>query len=217
MKTLMVESQPAPAPMRTKTLLELRGLTVEYGYDELRTRAVDGIDLAIHSGEILGLAGESGCGKTTVAGAVMQILRPPGHVAGGSILFRGDDLVGKKEKELRQYRWRNVSMVFQSAMNSLNPVLRVGDQFVDMMRAHERISKKRSLERAAALLGARDPRRAYDGAGRRRPARDPAAIRGPEAGARLRRALHHARPLAARRVRGPDRDHVRRRDRRDGA
>ena len=113
MKTLMAESQPqpAPAPMRTETLLELRGLEVEYGYGELRTRAVDGIDLAIRPGEILGLAGESGCGKTTVAGAVMQILRPPGHVVGGSILFRGEDLVGRKEKELRKFRWRKAANV----------------------------------------------------------------------------------------------------------
>ncbi len=152
MKTLMVEPVPAPAPTRTETLLELRGLAVEYGYGELRTRAVDGIDLDIRPGEILGLAGESGCGKTTVAGAVMQILRPPGHVVGGSILFRGEDLVGKKEKELRQFRWRNVSMVFQSAMNALNPVMRVGDQFVDMMRAHEKISKRKALARAADVL-----------------------------------------------------------------
>jgi len=152
MKTLMVESQPSPAPMRTETLLELRGLAVEYGYGESPVRAVDGIDLAIRPGEILGLAGESGCGKTTVAAAVMQILRPPGHVAGGSILFRGEDLVGKKEKELRKFRWRNVSMVFQSAMNALNPVMRVGDQFVDMMRAHEKVSKRQALARAADVL-----------------------------------------------------------------
>ena len=159
----MVESQPqpAPAPMRAETLLELRGLEVEYGYGELRTRAVDGIDLAIRPGEILGLAGESGCGKTTVAGAVMQILRPPGHVVGGSILFRGEDLVGRKEKELRKFRWRNVSMVFQSAMNSLNPVMRVGDQFVDMMQAHEPVSKRRALANAGNLLElvGIDPRR----------------------------------------------------------
>jgi peptide/nickel transport system ATP-binding protein len=150
MKTLMVD--PAPAPVRTETLLELRGLTVEYGYGERPTRAVDGIDLGISPGEILGLAGESGCGKTTVASAVMQILRPPGHVVGGSILFRGEDLVGKKEKELRAFRWRNVSMVFQSAMNALNPVMRVGDQFVDMMRAHEKISKRQALTRAGDVL-----------------------------------------------------------------
>ena len=149
MKTLMVESVAAPAPTRTETLLELRGLAVEYGYGELRTRAVDGIDLDIHPGEILGLAGESGCGKTTVAGAVMQILRPPGHVAAGSILFRGENLVGKKEKELRQFRWRNVSMVFQSAMNALNPVMRVGDQFVDMMRRRSRAPPRCSSSSAS--------------------------------------------------------------------
>jgi peptide/nickel transport system ATP-binding protein len=73
-------------------------------------------------------------------------------VSGGEIRFRGENLLDKSREELRHYRWRNVSMVFQSAMNALNPVLRIGDQFVDMMRAHERISKKRSLVRAGSLL-----------------------------------------------------------------
>jgi peptide/nickel transport system ATP-binding protein len=140
------------APVETQTsapaLLELHGLTVEYG----RARAVDGVDLAIHEGEILGLAGESGCGKTTIANAVMQILRPPGRISGGSIAFRGENLVGKSDEDLRRFRWRNVSMVFQSAMNALNPVMRVGDQFVDAMRAHERIDKKRALAQAEELL-----------------------------------------------------------------
>jgi peptide/nickel transport system ATP-binding protein len=132
----------------TKTLLEVRGLEVEYG----RVRAVDGVDLDIASGEILGLAGESGCGKSTVANAVMQILRPPARIVGGSIRFQGEDLTGKSNEELRRFRWRNVSMVFQSAMNALNPVMRVGDQFVDMMQAHERISKHRAIVRAGELL-----------------------------------------------------------------
>jgi peptide/nickel transport system ATP-binding protein len=132
----------------TKTLLEVRGLQVEYG----RVRAVDGVDLEIAEGETLGLAGESGCGKSTVANAVMQILRPPAHIVGGSIYFRGEDLTGKSPEELRRFRWRNVSMVFQSAMNALNPVMRVGDQFVDMMQAHERISKHRAIVRAGELL-----------------------------------------------------------------
>jgi peptide/nickel transport system ATP-binding protein len=126
----------------------VRGLTVAYG----DVVAVDGVDLTIGAGEILGLAGESGCGKTTVANSVMQILRPPAHIASGSILFRGDDLTARSPEELRRYRWRNVSMVFQSAMNALNPVMRVGDQFVDMMRAHQRVSKRQALVRAGELL-----------------------------------------------------------------
>jgi peptide/nickel transport system ATP-binding protein len=135
-----------------EALVELRGLTVDYGVGERHVRAVDGIDLTIHAGEVVGLAGESGCGKTTVANAVMQILRPPAYVAGGSILFRGEDLVGRKREQLRRYRWQNVSMVFQSAMNALNPVMRVGDQFIDMMRAHQRVSKRIALARAEELL-----------------------------------------------------------------
>jgi peptide/nickel transport system ATP-binding protein len=146
----MTALMEAPVEIRTSApaLLELRGLTVDYG----RARAVDGVDLTVHEGEILGLAGESGCGKTTIANAVMQILRPPGRISGGSIVFRGEDLVGKSDEDMRRFRWRNVSMVFQSAMNALNPVMRVGDQFVDAMRAHERIDKKRALGQAQELL-----------------------------------------------------------------
>jgi len=145
--TTLVEE---PTVVRTSeaALLELRQLAVEYG----TLRAVDGVDLEIHTGEIVGLAGESGSGKSTVANAAMQILRPPARIAGGSVLFRGEELTGKSAEELRRFRWRNVSMVFQSAMNALNPVMRVGDQFVDMMRAHEQIDRKRALARAGALL-----------------------------------------------------------------
>jgi peptide/nickel transport system ATP-binding protein len=150
------EPEPVTRPAR-ETLLELRGLSVAYG----DVRAVDNVDLTISAGEILGLAGESGCGKTTVANAVMQILRPPAHIVDGSILFRGEDLTALNAEELRRHRWRNVSMVFQSAMNALNPVMRVGDQFVDMMRAHEHIDKRHALARTGELLEivGIDPRR----------------------------------------------------------
>jgi peptide/nickel transport system ATP-binding protein len=149
--TALVEE---PVAVRTTgaALLELRQLVVEYGSGPKRVRAVDGVDLEIRAGEILGLAGESGCGKTTVANAAMQILRPPARLVSGSVLFQGDDLVGKSAEELRRFRWRNVSMVFQSAMNALNPVMRVGDQFVDAMRAHERVDRRRALVRAGELL-----------------------------------------------------------------
>jgi peptide/nickel transport system ATP-binding protein len=140
------------AAQRGEAVVELRKLAVEYGIGERSVRAVDGIDLTIHAGEVVGLAGESGCGKSTVANAIMQILRPPARLAGGSILFRGDDLVQKDREELRRYRWSNVAMVFQSAMNSLNPVMRVGDQFIDMMRAHQSVSEKTALARAEQLL-----------------------------------------------------------------
>ena len=149
--TSLVE-EPSVARTREAGLLELRQLVVEYGAGANPVRAVDGVDLAILEGEIVGLAGESGCGKTTIANAVMQILRPPARLVGGSILFGGENLVGKNAEELRRFRWRNVSMVMQSAMNALNPVMRIGDQFVDAMRAHERIDRRRALARTGELL-----------------------------------------------------------------
>ena len=155
-----VESSPvgarrpeaADAGSRGPRVLELRKLVVDYLVPEKPVRAVDGIDLEIGHGEILGLAGESGCGKSTVANAVMQILRPPARITGGSILFQDEDVTAMSADRLRRYRWSDVSMVFQSAMNALNPVMRVEDQFLDMVRAHRRVSKREALGRAGDLL-----------------------------------------------------------------
>ena len=138
--------------VKGETLVELQQLVVDYVLHDRSIRAVDHVDLAIHGGEILGLAGESGCGKSTAGNAILQILREPAQVTGGRILFRGEDLVGRSTEQLRRFRWQNVSMVFQSAMSALNPVMRVGDQFLDMMRAHERVSKRDALGRAGELL-----------------------------------------------------------------
>jgi peptide/nickel transport system ATP-binding protein len=146
-----------------KTLLDVQNLSVEYLLPGRRVRAVDDISLTLAEGETLGLAGESGCGKSTTANAILQILKPPAEVVAGEVRFKGENIVGKSTEELRRYRWRNVAMVFQSAMNALNPVMRVGDQFVDMMRAHEgkHISHKHALARAGELLETVgiDPRR----------------------------------------------------------
>jgi peptide/nickel transport system ATP-binding protein len=136
----------------TEELLRLADLSVEYVLGDRRVRAVDGVSFSIAPGEILGLAGESGCGKSTLANAVLQILKPPAEIVGGEILFRGENLVGMSKQQLRRVRWRHVSLVFQSAMNVLNPVMRVGDQFVDMFQAHDRVRRSEALARAGDLL-----------------------------------------------------------------
>ena len=152
MTGLLSDAPPMEEPVRADALIELRELSVDYVLPAKRVRAVDRVSLAIHPGEIVGLAGESGCGKSTTANAILRLLRPPAEISGGSVLFRGDDLTRKRKEELRRFRWRNVSMVFQSAMNALNPVMRVGDQFVDMIKAHEPVRKRDALARAGDLL-----------------------------------------------------------------
>ena len=152
MTTLLPAAASSTDQAADDALVSIENLVVEYLTPSRTVRAVDGVSFEIGRGEIFGLAGESGCGKSTIANALMQLLRPPAQVAGGRIMFGSQDLVGLDEEELRRFRWRNASMVFQSAMNALNPVMRVGDQFADMMRAHERISKKAALEEAGRLL-----------------------------------------------------------------
>jgi peptide/nickel transport system ATP-binding protein len=150
--TLAVSVEPDAPAERAAPVVELESLVVDYVTRTRTIRAVDGVSLSIGAGEIVGLAGESGCGKSTLGNAVMQILRPPAQVTSGRVLFNGENVVERRREELRKFRWRNVSMVFQSAMNALNPVMRTGDQFIDMIRAHERVSKHEALARAGDLL-----------------------------------------------------------------
>lgn len=133
-------------------LLDVQDLSVDYLTPTRRVHAVDHVSFSIQPGEIVGLAGESGCGKSTAAHAVLRILRAPAAIVGGRVLFKGTDLVPLNAKELRQYRWRHISLVFQSAMNALNPVLSVGAQFVDMIQAHEKVDKSAAMKRAGDLL-----------------------------------------------------------------
>ena len=133
-------------------LLDVRDLQVEYLTAKGPVRAVDGVSFAIRPGEVFGLAGESGSGKSTVAHAITRILHPPAVISGGEVRFRGEDVLAMPEAELERFRWREVSMVFQSAMNALNPVMTIGDQIVDTIRAHEAVCRKEARERAAALL-----------------------------------------------------------------
>jgi len=130
-------------------LLSVRGLCVDYVTERGPVRAVDRVSFEVGKGEVLGLAGESGCGKSTVAQALLRILPPPAIITGGEVVLEGRDLLRLDEAGLREVRWRRVSLVFQSAMDALNPVLTVGEQLADTLRAH---GAGRVKERSAELL-----------------------------------------------------------------
>lgn len=133
-------------------VLSVKNLQVQYTAESGNVTAVDGVSFDIGAGEVFGLAGESGCGKSTIANAIMRLLQTPAKITGGSIELAGRNLLDLGEEELRRTRWRDVSMVFQSAMNSLNPVMTIGDQIVDVFTTHEKMPKKAARERAAELL-----------------------------------------------------------------
>src|SRR5262245_18325823 len=135
-----------------ETLLDVRGLRVDYVSGESPVRAVNGISFTIGAGEVFGLAGESGSGKSTAAMAIMRLLGPPAMISGGQVLFKGRDILTLNDEQLRQMRWNDISMVFQSAMNALNPVRRIGDQIVDVIVNHEKMAKSDARDRAAGLL-----------------------------------------------------------------
>jgi peptide/nickel transport system ATP-binding protein len=133
-------------------LLSVRELCVDYMTPSGAFRAVKNVSFDIGHSEILGLAGESGCGKSTVAFSLMRLHRPPAYISEGSILFEGEDVLAFPRARLESWRWSAVSMVFQSAMNSLNPVLTVFEQFRDMLARHERIGRDAARARAETML-----------------------------------------------------------------
>jgi oligopeptide/dipeptide ABC transporter ATP-binding protein len=133
-------------------LLEVRDLKTYFRLESGTVRAVDGVSFRLDYGEALGIVGESGCGKTTTALSLVQILPSNARIAGGEISLMGIDLVKKTENQLRRYRWREISIVFQGAMNALNPVQRVIDQIAEPIEQRLGESKSRSLARARELL-----------------------------------------------------------------
>lgn len=152
-------------------VLEIKGLSVDYGYAEDRVQALDGVTLTLGRGEVLGLAGESGCGKSTLAYGATRLLPPPGLITGGQVLFHSNsgettDLLTLDEADLRSSRWRDIAVVFQGAMNALNPVQRIETQLTDTIEAHHpHTTRAERRERAVQLLGlvgiAADRLRAY--------------------------------------------------------
>ena len=133
-------------------LLQVRDLSVEYVLERGVINAVEGVSLDVAAGEFLAIVGESGCGKSTLLFAIAQLLNAPAAITGGSVTFRGRNLVGLSETDLTAVRWKDMSVVMQSAMNALNPVLSVGAQFRDAMRAHGVTSKQEIADRSAEVL-----------------------------------------------------------------
>jgi oligopeptide/dipeptide ABC transporter ATP-binding protein len=133
-------------------LLEVRQLSVAYATDAEPVVAVDNVDLELDSGEFLAVVGESGCGKSTLMLAIAQLLIPPAGITGGSVAFRGREIAEMSDKQLRHVRWQEYSVVMQSAMNALNPVMTIGAQMRDACKAHSTMSKDEISARSRDVL-----------------------------------------------------------------
>jgi peptide/nickel transport system ATP-binding protein len=134
-------------------LLEIRGLKTHFATDDGMVHAVDGVDLTIDSGETLGVVGESGCGKTVTALSVLKLIAmPPGQIVGGEILWQGRDLVALRGEEMRRIRSKEIGIIFQEPMTSLNPVYTIGEQIAEALRQHEALGRRSALEKAVEML-----------------------------------------------------------------
>ena len=125
-------------------ILEIKGLQTYFFTEDGVVKAVDGVDLTLHVGEVLGLVGESGCGKSVTSFSVMRLVDAPGKIVGGEILFEGRDLLKLDEAGMQLVRGNHISMIFQQPQSSLNPVFTVGDQIVEILQIHTNYDKKQA-------------------------------------------------------------------------
>ncbi len=141
----------------TGPVLQVKDLTMHYQTRQGTVKAVDGISFELARGEVLGLVGESGCGKTSIAITLMKLLPDNALIIKGQVLLDGQDLMTMDDTTLRKYRWRRISMIFQAAMNSLNPVHRVGDQIIEAIEAHDMVTTmkeaRETVDRLFRLVG----------------------------------------------------------------
>ena len=134
-------------------ILKIEDLVIQYDTDSGCVHALNGLSLTLREGETLGLVGETGAGKTTLARSIRGLIQcPPGKIVSGKILYRGEDLLTMKEKHRQSIRGKEISMIFQDPMTSLNPVTTVGDQIAEAVMAHEKIGKKKAWEKALEML-----------------------------------------------------------------
>jgi peptide/nickel transport system ATP-binding protein len=146
-----LQNQPGSRP--GQHLLEIRGLKTHFATEDGMVHAVDGVDLAIDRGETLGVVGESGCGKTVTALSVLKLIAtPPGQIVAGQILWQGRDLVPLSPDEMRSIRSKEIGIVFQEPMTSLNPVYTVGAQIAETVREHEGLGRRAALDKAVEML-----------------------------------------------------------------
>jgi peptide/nickel transport system ATP-binding protein len=139
--------------MSTDNLLEIKDLSVDYVVGKISKNALNRVSLSIPSrGYTLGLVGETASGKTTLGSSIMRLIDPPGIISGGQIMYQGKDVMLMTPKELRAFRWQEISMIYQSAMNALNPVKSVGDHISEVIRVHKKISQKEAWEKSVKLL-----------------------------------------------------------------
>ena len=146
----------------TKPLLEVKGLKTYFYTEDGIVRAVDGVDFEVYPGEVLGIVGESGCGKSVTSLSIMRLISKPGKVDAGEILLDGENLLNISEEEMTKVRGNRISMIFQQPQTALNPVFKVGDQLAEVLSVHQDMGKDAGLKRAVALLkmvGVPDPER----------------------------------------------------------
>lgn len=143
----MIESKP-----QKPTLLEVKNLRTHFFTEDGVVHAVDGVDLTIRSGEILGLVGESGCGKSITSLSIMRLIAPPGKILEGEILLGGTNLLDLSEHEMMNVRGNRISMIFQQPQTALNPVFRAGDQIAEVLSIHQDFGKEAGQNRAVELL-----------------------------------------------------------------
>ena len=150
--------------MSQNTVLEIKDLEVELNSEKGQLPVIDKVNLSIKEGEIVGIVGESGCGKSMLASAIMNLLNSPAQIAAGTIFYEGQDMTTLSSKEFQKIRGNEISMIFQEPMTSLNPLMKVGKQIEEAIKAHEKVSNTELKERAIAAIrdvGIPQPEKVY--------------------------------------------------------
>lgn len=140
---------------QSEKILEIKDLCVEFKTVEGTVKAINHLNYTLHKGEKLGIVGESGSGKSVSSLGIMQLIpNPPGEIVGGEILYKGQDLVKKSEKDMQKIRGNEISMIFQEPMTSLNPIIKCGRQIAESLRLHRGMNKKEAMEEAIRMMQA---------------------------------------------------------------